>query len=237
MGGSKELTSSEQTNKEQGLSKEFKEQVVKLVQAGGQNLFREHGLPERLRSDNGIPFASTGAGRLSQLSGWWLKLGIAVERLAPGQPQQNGRHERFHRTLKAETARPPAADREQQQQQCFERFQKQYNQDRPPEALGQLPPQTLYGPARRPYPEKLCELDYPAYWERRRVHQNGFMKFKGKVCFLSEALGGELVGLVEINEAICQIWLDAIEVAVLDVAAGRIWRIGAGKKPSRGPLT
>ena len=90
---------------------------------------------------------------------------------------------------------------------CSERFQKQYNEDRPPEALGQLPPQTVYAPARRPYPEKLCELDYPAYWERRRVHQDGFMKFQG------------------------------IEVAVLDVAEGRIWRIGAGKKPSRGPLT
>ena len=206
------------------------------VRASMQNLFREHGLPERLRSDNGTPFASTGAGRLNRLSGWWLKLGIAVERIAPGRPQQHGCHERFHRTLKAETARPPAADREQQQQ-CFELFQKQYNQDRPPEALGQLPPQTVYAPARRPYPEKLCELDYPAYWERRRVHQDGFRKFQGKVCFLSEALVGELVGLVEIDEAICQIWLDAIEVAVLDVAAGRIWRISAGKKPSRGPLT
>ena len=86
-------------------------------------------------------------------------------------------------------------------------------------------------------PEKLCELDYPAYWERRRVHQDGFRKFQGKVCFLSEALVGELVGLVEIDEAIWQVWLGAIEVAVLDVAAGRIWRIGAGKKPSRGPLT
>ncbi len=136
-------------------------------------------LPERLRSNNVTPFASTGAERLSRLSGWWIKLGMAVERIVPGRPQQNGHHERFHSTLKAETARPPATDREQQQER-FKRFQKQYNEDRPHEALGQRPPQTVYAPARRPYPEKLCEPDYPAYWERRRVRRDGSMKFKGE---------------------------------------------------------
>lgn len=104
-----------------------------------ERLFRERGLPRRIRSDNGTPFASIGAGRLSRLNVWWLKLGIVPERIEPGKPQQNGRHERMHRTLKAETARPPAADR-QRQQRRFDRFRQEYNQDRAHEALGQTPP-------------------------------------------------------------------------------------------------
>ena len=152
------------------------------VRASMQNLFREHGLPERLRSDNGTPFASTGAGRLNRLSVWWIKLGIAVERIAPGRPQQHGCHERFHRTLKAETARPPAADREQQQQ-CFERFQKQYNQDRPPEALGQLPPQTVYAPARRPYRRSCASWTTPPTGSAAECTRTGSGSSRGRSAF------------------------------------------------------
>jgi putative transposase len=115
-----------------------------------ERLFQERGLPQRMRSDNGTPFASSGVGRLSRLNVWWLKLGIVPERIEPGKPQQNGRHERLHRTLKAETARPPAEDRLRQQRR-FDRFRHEYNQDRPHEALGQQTPAAAYKEAQRPY--------------------------------------------------------------------------------------
>jgi putative transposase len=117
-----------------------------------------------MRSDNGTPFASTSAGRLSRLNVWWLKLGIMPERIEPGKPQQNGRHERMHRALKAETARPPAEDR-QRQQRRFDRFRQEYNQDRPHEALGQQPPAASYETAQRPYPKQVPEPEYPGHWE------------------------------------------------------------------------
>jgi putative transposase len=104
-----------------------------------ERVFREYGLPHALRSDNGTPFASVGAGGLSRLSVWWVKLGIMPERIEPGQPQQNGRHERMHRTLKAETAKPPAASPAAQQPR-FDEFRIEFNQQRPHEALGQTPP-------------------------------------------------------------------------------------------------
>ena len=158
-----------------------------------QAVFREHGLPERLRSDNGSPFASTGAGRLSKLAAWWLKLGIEWERIRPGRPQQNGRHERMHRVLKAETARPPAANRRQQQAR-FDRFRDEYNQVRPHEALGQRRPAELFARSARAYPERVPDPEYPAHWERRRVRRDGSLKFQGRQPHLSAALAGEEVG-------------------------------------------
>ncbi len=155
---------------------------------GLERLFLERGLPRRIRSDNGSPFASIGTGRLSRLNVWWLKLGIAVERIEPGKPQQNGRHERLHRTLKAETVRPPAGDRRRQQRR-FDLFRHEYNQERPHEALRQRPPAAFYAPATRAYPSELADLDYPGHWERRRVRHDGRIKFLGEKYFLSEAAG------------------------------------------------
>ena len=117
--------------------------------------FREYGLPQAIRTDNGPPFASTGLGGLSALSVWWVRLGLNLERIEPGQPQQNGRHERMHRTLKAATARPPRANL-RQQQKAFNEFQHEYNQERPHEALGQRTPAELYQPASRDYLRNGC---------------------------------------------------------------------------------
>lgn len=156
--------------------------------------FHEYGLPLAIRTDNGPPFASLAVGGLSQLSVWWLKLGIQPERIEPGHPEQNGRHERMHRTLKAETISPPAADR-LAQQACFDAFQGEYNHIRPHEALGQRPPAVLYVPSPRPYPVPLLEFTYPDADLLRRVRSSGDIKWHQQSIFLSEVLGGEAVGL------------------------------------------
>jgi hypothetical protein len=145
---------------------------------------------------------------------WWLKLGIVPERIEPGKPQQNGKHERMHRTLKAEAARPPAANQRRH------------------EALGQQPPQTVYEPAERSYPRKLEDPEYPGHWERRRVRKDGYVKFRGSKRFLGEALAGELTGWVETDKDIWQIWFGPAELAIFDASAGAIWSLG---KTVRGP--
>lgn len=156
--------------------------------------FQEYGLPVAIRTDNGVPFASCSVSGLSALSLWWLKLGIVPERIAPGHPEQNGRHERMHRTLKAETAAPPATDRAAQQA-AFDRFREEYNTVRPHEALGQRPPRSRYVPSPRPYPRELRECSYPSADTVRRVNANGAFKWHQHWIFLSEVLGGEPVGL------------------------------------------
>lgn len=118
-----------------------------------ETLFRRYGLPERIRTANGAPFASTGLAGLSRLSVWWMRLGIVPERIQPGTPSENGRHERFHLTLKQETATPPART-PKKQQEAFDRFHTVYNEERPHEALGQVPPATVYTPSPRSYPER-----------------------------------------------------------------------------------
>ena len=158
--------------------------------------FRELGLPRAIRSDNGAPFAAAGAGGLTRLAVHWLKLGIRLERIDPGAPQQNGRHERMHATLKAETSRPPAATAAEQQAR-FERFRHDFNDHRPHEALGQVPPTRRYRPSPRPYPTKIDEPWYDAEHAVRRVRSAGEIKWGGEFVFVSEALAGEYVGIAE----------------------------------------
>lgn len=161
-----------------------------------ERTFREYGLPETLRSDNGPPFASTGPARLSRLAVWWLKLGIAVDRITPASPQENGRHERFHLTLQQDTtARPAPTPRAQQQR--FDRHRHIFNAERPHEALAMQPPARLYVPSPRPYPSRLEDPWYDATHQVRRVKAAGVIKWQGEVIFVSDALAGELVGLVE----------------------------------------
>src|SRR5262249_32752192 len=130
--------------------------------------FREYGLPVRLRTDNGTPFANVGAGGLSELAVWGIKLGIVPERIDAGRPNQNGRHERMHRTLKASTGQPPAATIRAQQQR-FDAFRQEYNTERPHEALGQRPPASVYRVSARVYPRRLEEPTYPTADQVRRV--------------------------------------------------------------------
>jgi transposase InsO family protein len=161
-----------------------------------ERTFRDHGLPLAMRTDNGSPFATTGAGRLSHLAVWWLKLGIQLDRIDPGHPEQNGRHERFHLTLQQETTTPPAATPAQQQRR-FDRMRREFNTERPHEALAQTPPARHYVPSPRPYPAKLEEPWYDATHQVRRVQTTGVIKWQGERVFISEAVRGELVGLAE----------------------------------------
>jgi transposase InsO family protein len=165
-----------------------------------ERVFRENGLPDAIRSDNGSPFGSVGAAGLSRLSVWWLKLGIEPRYIPPSSPQDNGRHERMHRTLKAETSKPPAATPKEQQAR-FDAFRTHYNEERPHEALLQTPPAKHWQPSRRPFPKRIAEPWYDANHEVRRVRRNGgWIKWRGAVIFIGWALGDELIGLSEIDE-------------------------------------
>lgn len=181
-----------------------------------ERAFREFGLPRALRTDNGPPFATTGAGQLSHLAVWWLKLGIQLDRIDPGHPEQNGRHERFHLTLQQEATTPPAATRGQQQRR-FDRMRREFNEVRPHEALGQQPPARVYVPSPRAYPARLDDPWYDATHQVRRVKERGQIKWRGDYVFVSEAVRGELVGLAETARGD---WL----VRFMDVELGRIDR-------------
>lgn len=161
-----------------------------------ERTFRTYGLPQAMRSDNGSPFATTGAARLSHLAVWWLKLGIQLDRIDPGHPEQNGRHERFHLTLQQETTSPPAATARAQQRR-FDRMRRAFNTDRPHEALGQQPPASVYVASPRPYPARLEDPWYDATHQVRRVKANGQIRWQGDMIFVSEAVRGELIGLAE----------------------------------------
>lgn len=168
-------------------------------------LFAECGLPQAIRTDNGTPFASHAVGGLSRLNVWWTKLGIQHQRITPGCPQENGRHERMHRTLKAETTRPPAWDFPGQQER-FDRFRSEFNEQRPHEALGQRTPASLYTPATRPLPRHLPEPEYAGHFAVRRVDANGCIRFRAERLFLSEVLIREHVGLEEVDEGLWSVF-------------------------------
>jgi putative transposase len=167
-------------------------------------LFREHGLPGAIRSDNGSPFASTGIHGLSRLNVWWLQLGITHQRITPGCPQQNGAHERMHKTLKAKATRPPAANLNLQQR-AFNRFLHTYNELRPHEALGDETPASRWAPSPRPFPERIQPPAYPGHFEVRRVSNAGCFRLHSGQIFLSQALNGEPIGLEQIQDGLWNI--------------------------------
>ncbi len=164
------------------------------VRASLESAFKEFGLPKAIRSDNGPPFATKGAGGLSRLSVWLIHLGITPERIEPGHPEQNGRHERMHRTLKEETALPPRHT-VRAQQLAFDRFRHQYNEERPHEALGQKPPASVYEPSLRRMPPFLPELEYPPDVELRSVRSSGEIKWQNRLVYIGEALAHEIVSV------------------------------------------
>ncbi len=168
-----------------------------------EHLFLERGLPDAIRTDNGLPFASpNGLFNLSRLSVWWLRLGIAIERIRPGRPQQNGRHERMHLTLKQETARPPAQNIIQQQER-FDAFLAEFNTERPHEALAMKCPVEVYTPSRRPY-QGLPELQYPLHDRDILITACGRLCLHRKKINISSVLAGQRVGIKEVDEGI---WL------------------------------
>jgi putative transposase len=164
-------------------------------------LFQAFGLPHRIRTDNGVPFATHTVARLSPLSAWWVRLGILPECIQPGKPQQNGRHERRHRTLKAETPRPPAANRRAQQQRV-NRFREEFNHQRPHEALDMRTPAACYEPSPRKMPHQLPPLEYPDRFEGRYVRANGGIRWHHQWVNVSHTCVGEYVGLEDIDDGV-----------------------------------
>ncbi|HYV57924.1 MAG TPA: integrase core domain-containing protein [Candidatus Nitrosopolaris sp.] len=165
--------------------------------------FREFGLPQCIRTDSGVPFCGNGPAGLTRMTVWWLKLGIRHERIPPGHPEHNGRHERMHRTLKAYVARPPARTLAAQQR-ALDRFRRHFNDERPHEALHMATPTSLYRPSPRRYDPQIGTADpsYPGHVERRRVEAKGYVRWRGGHVFVSTALASELVGLEEIADGV-----------------------------------
>lgn len=179
---------------------------------GFQRAFAEFGLPDRIRSDNGRPFASTGLAGLSRLNVEWLRLGIQVERITPGHPEQNGSHEQFHAVLKKATTRPPAATAHAQQRR-FNAFCQIYNNERPHDALAGRVPADVYVPSSRPLPCRLPPLDYAAHWEVRRVASNGDIAWNGRRLFVSAALAELPIAFEEIDDGLYTVWLGTVALA------------------------
>lgn len=179
--------------------------------------FREYGLPAAIRSDNGVPFSSPHAlAGLSPLAIWWIRLGIYPERIQPGCPQQNGVHERMHRSLKAEALQPPAPTLLAQNTRFID-WRRDFNTVRPHEAMGNTPPALHYAPSSRAYPTRLPPLEYPSCTQIRLVTSNGGIKWRNQLIFLSSALQGEYVGLRHDSETEWTIWLGALRLGIYNV--------------------
>jgi len=185
------------------------------VRAVFESAFRQCGLPGAIRTDNGAPFASQAVAGLSRLAVWWMKLGIVPERIAAGHPEQNGRHERMHRTLKQETASPPSADA-RAQQRSFDRFRREYNEERPHEALAMETPSAIYRPSAREYPARVPEPEYGSAFQVRRVAEHGQFRWKCGKVFLSDTLAGEPIGLLPIDERFYAVYFAAFPIARFD---------------------
>jgi transposase InsO family protein len=200
------------------------------VAAAVDRLLHEHGLPERLLMDNGPPLA---AGGLTRLSVKWLQLGVKLERITPGRPQENGRHARMHRTLKAETSRPPAASPGEQQAR-FDAFRHDFNHERPHEALGQVPPARVWRPSPRLDPARLEAPWHDAEHAVRRVRSDGGIKGAGTQVFVSEALVGEPVGITELSDGSWLVRFAGIDLGLIDRRSKKLTRFAAAR-PCRQP--
>lgn len=195
--------------------KALKSTAVKPATRHFEAAFREYGLPDVIHTDNGVPFCAPGSPfGLSTLSVWFIKLGIHLERSRPGKPQDNGAHERMHRTLKQEAARPPRPN-EATQQRALNRFRRIYNEERPHHALGLKPPARLYTLSERPYPKDIPEPVYPAHFETRRVTQIGVFTWQGRPIFTSTSLKHETLGLEHIADGLWSVFF-------ADVLLGRL---------------
>jgi len=177
-------------------------------------LFREFGLPKRIRTDNGVPFATHTLARLSRLSAWWVRLGVIPEFIEPGKPQQNGRHERMHKTLKAETARPPRATLLAQQRR-FNTFTTEFNDERPHEALDMQTPGSLYDASPRQMPARVPRLEYPDRFETRYVSANGGIRWNSQWVCVSTVCAGDYVGLEEIDNGIWNVYFGSLKLGRL----------------------
>ena len=214
----------------QALSDTCCETVRRLCEAA----FREYGLPDAIRTDNGSPFASRGIAGLSRLSVWWLRLGIVPERIDAGHPEQNGRHERMHRTLKAETASPPAPT-VRGQQRAFDRWRVCFNEERPHEALGERTPASVYTASPRPYPERLASVQYPEDLVVRIVQKAGEFYWRTHRVFLGEAFGGEPIGLEPLDGRHWLVYYTTVPLGVFAAHRCRMLTAGEAAKVAAEP--
>lgn len=180
-----------------------------------ERAFRAYGLPAAIRTDNGVPFANTGLHGLTQLSVWRLRLGIRPQRIRPASPQENGAHERMHKTLKAEACRPPQAHA-RGQQRAFDAFRREYNAERPHAALGGATPAARYAPSPRPYPARPPAAEYPGHYAVKRVNNAGTIRFKDRLLFLANALKQHHVGLEETGDGVWSLHLGAVLLGRID---------------------
>ncbi len=188
-----------------------------------EHTFREYGLPQNIRSDNGTPFSSMAAGGISQLSKWWIQLGIRPQRIKPGDPQQNGRHERIHKTLKQETVKPPAYN-ERSQQTKFDDFVTEFNQKRSHEALQRKCPAEVYEPSSTSYPDTLPEIVYDEGCETRKVKRGGKIKWKGHHIYISQVLSHDRVSLEEIDNYLWEVCYGFYKLGELDAKRAQLKR-------------
>jgi transposase InsO family protein len=196
------------------------------VQAIFEAAFREHGMPRAMRTDNGPPFASRAIAGLSRLSLWWIKLGISPQRIQAGHPEQNGRHERMHRTLKEATVSPPQANR-RAQQRAFDTFRREYNEVRPHQALDMQTPDRIYRCSPRPYPARVPEPEYDSTMKVRRVYKHGQFFWNHHDVFLSKVLYGERIGLLPIDDRYYRVYFATTPIARLDthrMQTERLWK-------------
>ena len=193
-----------------------------MVKPHFEMLFREYGLPAAIRTDNGTPFASSGLGGLTKLSVWWMRLGLRLERIEPGCPQQNGRHERMHLSLEQSQERTARANLAQQQR-ALDKFREEYNEHRPHEALGQRTPGQLYMGSPRIYTGRLPQArEYPREWRARQVRTGGRMKWEGREINVTLALAGERIGLEPVDDGKWVVWYEQMELGTFDERRGRI---------------
>lgn len=198
-------------------------------------LFQKHGLPRAIRTDNGSPFAARrGLAGLTRLSVWLLTLEIWPDRIAPGRPDQNGRHERMHRVLREDAAAPPAATMAAQQA-ALDIWRNDYNTLRPHEALGQRCPASLYLPSPRAWPVEIAAWDYPADHHVRRVAKDGYIKWRDGRIYLTEALRGETIGLARHDDGDWRIRFRGFDLAVLSDALNAIILTGLSRTGSSNP--
>ena len=178
-------------------------------------LFRKYGLPRAMRTDNGVPFASTALHGLTPLNVWWLRLGIQHQRILPAHPQQNGAHERMHKTLKRGAIRPPRATLVAQQR-AFHRFRQEYNHERPHQFLHGRTPGALYRVSPRSYTGVLPALEYPGHFLVKRVTNAGTVRFKARLLYLSTALKQHRVGLEEVDDGIWSLYFCNVLLGRID---------------------
>jgi putative transposase len=180
-----------------------------------ERAFREYGLPRAIRTDNGVPFATQAIHGLSYLNVWWMRLGIQHQRIHPGSPQENGAHERMHRTLKRHAVKPVQRTCASQQKR-FDAFRREYNLERPHEALGQDTPASRYTASRQPYPARLPVLEYPGHFLVKRVTDAGTFRFQHRLLYIANALVDQHIGLEETDDGVWSIYFNTVLIATLD---------------------